>query len=102
MQKNKISINNKNKEIMVKNIVKATIVAVVGLIAGINVFNAQKPAVLSEVALANVEALANPEQPNIKDCIEAESDCIALHPTDESLDQRKPNARWPTTDYKSK
>lgn len=46
---------------MVKNIVKATIVAVVGLIAGINVFNAQKPTVLSDVAMANVEALADYE-----------------------------------------
>lgn len=46
---------------MVKNIVKATIVSVVGLIAGINVFNAQKPTVLSDVAMANVEALASDE-----------------------------------------
>jgi hypothetical protein len=85
---------------MKKKILKATFVAIVGLIAGINLYNAQKTEVLSDVAMANVEALANTEQPNIKDCIEASSDCIALHPTDESLDQHKPNARWPTTDYK--
>ena len=38
--------------------VKVALVAVVGLIAGINVFNAQKSDVLSDVAMANVEALA--------------------------------------------
>lgn len=43
---------------MKKNIIKAALVAVVGLIAGINVFNAQKLDVLSDVAMANVEALA--------------------------------------------
>ena len=46
---------------MKKNIMKVALVAVVGLIAGINVFNAQKSDVLSDVALANVEALADDE-----------------------------------------
>ena len=46
---------------MKKNIVKVALVAVVGLIAGINVFNAQKTDVLSDIALANVEALADVE-----------------------------------------
>ncbi len=44
---------------MKKNIVKVALVAVVGLVAGINVFNAQKSEVLSDVAMANVEALAD-------------------------------------------
>ena len=44
---------------MKKNMVKVALVAVVGLIAGINVFNAQKSHVLSVIALANVEALAS-------------------------------------------
>lgn len=43
---------------MKKNIIKVALVAVVGLIAGVNVFNAQKSDVLSDIALANVEALA--------------------------------------------
>ena len=43
---------------MKNNIIKAALVAVVGLIAGINVFNAQKLDVLSDVAMAKVEALA--------------------------------------------
>ena len=43
---------------MKKNMVKVALVAVVGLIAGINMLNAQKSDVLSDVAMANVEALA--------------------------------------------
>ena len=84
MQKNKISINNKNKEIMVKNIVKATIVAVVGLIAGINVFNAQKSETMSDVAMANVEALANnelgPDRPDCESCKDAECVMVVSYP----------------------
>ena len=87
---------------MKTKVIKTVFVVAIAMVSGMNVFNAQKSVELSDVALANVEALADPEQPNIKDCIEATSDCIALHPTDESLDQREPNARWPTTDYKSK
>ena len=49
---------------MKKNIIKVALVAVVGLIAGINVFKAQKAEVLSDVAMANVEALANNENNN--------------------------------------
>lgn len=46
---------------MKKNIIKVALVAVVGLIAGINMLNAQKSDVLSDVAMANVEALAQYE-----------------------------------------
>lgn len=46
---------------MNKKYVKATLVAIVALIGGINVFNAQKSESLSEMALANVEALATSE-----------------------------------------
>ena len=53
---------------MKKNILKATLVAAFGLIAGFNVYNSQKSDVMSELALANVEALAryevNPDCPN--------------------------------------
>ena len=44
---------------MKKNILKATIVAAFALIAGMNVYNAHKSDVMSELALANVEALAS-------------------------------------------
>ena len=53
---------------MKKNIVKATIVAIVGVIAGINVFNSQNSIELSDVAMANVEALANDETGSILVC----------------------------------
>ena len=46
---------------MKKNILKATLVAAFALIAGFNVYNAQKSDVMSDLALANVEALARYE-----------------------------------------
>ncbi len=48
-------------KIMNKKHIKVTLVAVVALISGINVFNAQKTESLSDIALANVEALADDE-----------------------------------------
>ena len=49
---------------MKKNILKATLVAAFGLIAGFNVYNSQKSDVMSELALANVEALADDAESN--------------------------------------
>ena len=46
---------------MKKNILKVTLVAAFALIAGFNVYNSQKSDVLSDLALANVEALASGE-----------------------------------------
>ena len=46
---------------MKKNILKATLVAAFALIAGMNVYNAQQSDVMSDLALANVEALASGE-----------------------------------------
>lgn len=46
---------------MNKKILKVTIVAIFALIAGTNVYNALKPEPMSDIALANVEALANIE-----------------------------------------
>ena len=40
-------------------ILKVTIVAAFALIAGMNVYNAQKSDVMSDLALANIEALAD-------------------------------------------
>ena len=42
-------------------ILKVTIVAAFALIAGFNVYNVQKSDVMSDLALANVEALASGE-----------------------------------------
>ena len=44
---------------MKKNILKTTLVATFALLAGYNVYNSQKAEGMSELALANVEALAD-------------------------------------------
>lgn len=46
---------------MNKKVSKVAFVAAIALVGSINVFNAQKSEALSDVALANVEALANEE-----------------------------------------
>ena len=44
---------------MNKKVLKVAFVAAIAMVSGINVFNAQKSEMLSDVALANVEALAS-------------------------------------------
>ena len=46
---------------MNKKVMKAAFVAAIAMVSGINVFNAQKSEALSDIALANVEALAQNE-----------------------------------------
>ena len=46
---------------MNKTIMKVAFVAAIALIAGINVYNAQKTVTLSDIAMENVEALAADE-----------------------------------------
>ena len=46
---------------MNKKVLQVAFVAAIALVNGINVFNAQKKDVLSDIALANVEALAQTE-----------------------------------------
>ena len=46
---------------MKTNIMTVAFVATIALIAGINVFNAQKTVTLSDIAMENVEALADCE-----------------------------------------
>ena len=46
---------------MKKNILKTTLVAAFALLAGYNVYNSQKSDMMSELVLANVEALADGE-----------------------------------------
>ena len=48
---------------MNKKVLKVAFVAVIAMVSGLNVFNAQKSEVLSDIALANVEALAGCESP---------------------------------------
>ncbi len=54
--------------------IKVTFVAVVAMIGTINVFNANKTETLSDITLANVEALAGPEI-EIAFCIVADMKC---------------------------
>ena len=49
---------------MYKTLLKVAFVVAIAMVAGINVFNAQKPEALSDVAMANVEALADDEGSN--------------------------------------
>ena len=51
---------------MKKNILKVTLVAAFALIAGFNVYNSQKSDVMSDLALTNVEALADGREISIE------------------------------------
>ena len=44
---------------MYKNVMKVAFVAAIAMVSGISVFNAQKSEVMSDVVMANVEALAD-------------------------------------------
>ena len=44
---------------MNKKFIKVAFVAAIAMVSGVNVFNAQKVNALSDIALANVEALAD-------------------------------------------
>lgn len=47
--------------------------------------------------LENIEAFAQMEQPDTKDCVDSDEwDCIALHPTDPAKDKIVEDAMWPT------
>lgn len=46
---------------MNKKVLKVAFVAAIAFVSGVNVFNAQNSDVLSDIALANVEALASGE-----------------------------------------
>lgn len=50
---------------MKKNIIKATFLAAIAMVCGVSFLNTQKSETLSEVALANVEALADDEHQTI-------------------------------------
>lgn len=60
---------------MNKKVMKAVFVAAIAMVSGINVFNAQKSEVLSDVALSNVEALADAES---SDEFTSATDCVAV------------------------
>lgn len=62
---------------MKKNILKATLVVAFALIAGMNVYNAQQSDIMSDLVLANVEALARNEISNCDNgCWDNGSGCL--------------------------
>lgn len=84
---------------MKKNLLKGLAVAALAMIAGYNVYQAHSETEgMSELMLANVEALASGESGDRK-CISADETCIKLHPTDPSQDVHEPDARWQTNKF---
>ena len=67
---------------MKKKTLKATFVVAIAMVSGINVFNAQKSVELSDVALANVEALADSEIEGREDCEPTGVECsmVVIYP----------------------
>lgn len=77
-----------------KKIMRVAFVAAFAAIAGYGIYTNQKVDTMSDLMLANVEALASGEA-SVKDCVSADSDCILLHPTDPSKDETQSKAKWP-------
>lgn len=70
---------------MKKNIIKVTLVAVFALIAGYNVYASQKAETLSDLALANVEALAESREYHVNPdcangCVSGSQGCYCFEP----------------------
>ena len=63
---------------MKKNILKVAFVAAIAMVSAINVFNAQKSETLSEIAMANVEALAADEDVDVCEtyCYKCDNGCV--------------------------
>ncbi len=57
-ERKKILITIKSRIEMKKNILKVAFVVAIALVSGINMFNSHKTETLSDIVLANVEALA--------------------------------------------
>jgi hypothetical protein len=55
---------------MKKNIRAVMVIAAIALVGGVNIYNAQKTVDMSDVALANVEALADGEDASwVMECV---------------------------------
>ena len=57
---------------------KYVFVVVIAMVSGINVFNAQKSEVLSDLVLANVEALADDESGKVVYCCGRAGTCAKI------------------------
>lgn len=77
-----------------KTVFKTIFVAAFVMVAAYGVYASQQKVGMSDLAMANVEALAYGET-SVQDCkYDPMESCILLHPTDPSLDQERQNARW--------
>jgi len=80
-----------------KNVMKLLVSAmfVVTTVCGLCVGSLMSKPDYSKLVVDNVEALTGNEQPNVADCVEKKDvTCIALHPTDSTLDVKRENAEW--------
>jgi hypothetical protein len=71
-----IIINLTNLENM--KVLKMTVLAMVVAVSGMNIYNSQKEGEMSDVLLANVDALANNEIGNREDCDPIDDMCSML------------------------
>ena len=63
---------------MKNKILKSVSVVAIVIMAGINMFKAQQPVQLSDIAMANVEALADNEVIDREDCEPSIDECSML------------------------
>ena len=70
---------------MKKNFVKVTLVAAISMVCGTSFLNSQKSETLSEVVLANVEALADKKPSSTVKCKEDKGDrcLVGITPVDD-------------------
>lgn len=88
---NLILIKNRNS---MKKMIKIAFVAAFAAIAGYGVYTNQKTDAMSDLLMANIEAIAGGESAT-DDCIyDPSQNCIYLHPTDPAKDEGAVNRRW--------
>lgn len=64
---------------MKKNIRAVMMIVAIALVVGVNMFNSQRAIAMSDIALANVEALAREEIENVKCNPEISATCILIN-----------------------
>lgn len=64
---------------MKKNIRAVMMIVAIALVVGVNMFNSQRAIAMSDIALANVEALAREEIENVKCNREISATCILIN-----------------------
>ena len=71
-------MNLKHKNIMKRNMIKAALFAEFAFVASYGVYTSQKETSMSELAMENVEALAQSEGSDRPDCVSASDMCSEL------------------------